>query len=88
MSSAGSTMAPFSSAATARIKVTVAGMEPVTPATMTGAVGDRDCKRAASARMSALVRATGETKPRSARNSGQKSVMIFRNSTVLSQCSE
>ncbi len=44
-SSPGSTIAPWGSAATARISSTVAGIEPVTPATMTGPAGGDAARR-------------------------------------------
>ena len=67
---------------------TVAGTEPVTPATITGPDGGASLRRLASARMAWLRRAAGDSSFFSARYAGQKAVMISRNSSVRFQCSE
>ena len=80
-------MAPDGRAATARISVTVAGIEPVTPATMTISSDLRFAMRSASASIKALRRASGDVMPLSARYCGHASVTIFKISTVFFQCS-
>ena len=76
------------SRATARISSTVAGTEPVTPATMTGPCGGERVRRSASARMARLRRAAGDSSLFSSRYAGQNAVTIARKSSVSCQCSE
>ncbi len=87
ISSAGRTIAPCSRLATTCISRAVAGIEPVTPATMRGAVGGIAARRSASARMTRLRRSTIESRPRSFMYAGQYCVTILRNSSVWPQCS-
>ena len=81
-------MAPCGSRATAAMSSTVAGTEPVTPATMTGPEGGEWVIRSASVRMARLRRDAGDSSFFSARYAGQKAVMISRNLSVSFQCSE
>ncbi len=60
-------MAPDGRAITARISATVAGIDPVTPATMTISSGFSFVMRSASARINALRRASGDVRPPAAR---------------------
>ena len=63
----GSTTAPFGSRAIALSSSAVAGIEPVEPAAMIGAVGLSVFRRSAAARISVSRRSTGSTRPSSAR---------------------
>ncbi len=81
-------MAPCGSRATAAISSTVAGTEPVTPATMTGPDGGERVSRSASVRMARLRRDAGDSSFFSSRYAGQNAVMISRNLSVSFQCSE
>ena len=62
-SSAGSTSAPFGRPSTASISSKAAGSAPITPATMTGALGGCAFSRATSACSSRLRCSTGDSKP-------------------------
>ena len=81
----GSTTAPSGSVNTAAIKPTVAGIDPVEPAIITGSAGG--CRRQASAwRASTRLRQTaGSTLPVAAKIAGQWAVRISRKRSVTCQ---